>query len=434
MVATSKTVDDVDIMVEADDDSSKSLFYPKIVSGSIGAIVTSLAVTPLEVVKVRQQVSSSNNVSHTMTQCSRGCGTFVLNNGLMECLLPKSAVPYFDPRSGKATLPESCFSRYSSGIRNNHQTSNRINASTNRGTFDVMGRIFRKEGLAGIYTGLAPTLVMSVPNTVLYFTSYDEIVHRLRKRGGTSDVFWNTVAVPLLGGASARALASLVTSPLELIRTRQASLMGNNSKIQPNSWWKELKDLIRTGGVKSLYRGVVPTLWRDVPFSAIYWLGVEQFRSRLQNSPMVGGHHYLDRGELIPPWLEASHAFMSGAAAGMIAAAMTTPFDVVKTRQQMVQTSSTSSSSSQATTTTTTVPSANNMATTSACHHNGAIAYNQHAEGVARRAGTLTHLKHIYNVEGVQGLWRGNQTRMIKVAPGCAIMISCYQFGKRILE
>jgi len=421
MVATLKTSEDVDIMVEADD-SSKSLFYPKIVSGSIGAIVTSLAVTPLEVVKVRQQVSSSANVSQTMTQCSRGCGTFVLNNGLMECILPKSAVPYFDPSSGKATLPESCFSR----IRCN-QTSNRINASTG-GTFEVMGRIFRKEGLAGIYTGLAPTLVMSVPNTVLYFTSYDEIVHRLRKRGGTSDIFWNTIAVPLLGGASARALASLVTSPLELIRTRQASLMGNNNNIQPNSWLKELKDLIRTGGVKSLYRGVVPTLWRDVPFSAIYWLGVEQFRSRLQKSPLVGGHHYLDRGELIPPWLEASHAFMSGAAAGMIAAAMTTPFDVVKTRQQMVQTST--SSSSQATTT---APSAN-MATTAVCHHNGAIAYNQHAEGAARRAGTLTHLKHIYNVEGVQGLWRGNQTRMIKVAPGCAIMISCYQFGKRILE
>jgi solute carrier family 25 protein 39/40 len=202
--------------------------------------------------------------------------------------------------------------------------------------------------------------------------------------------------------------------------------MGNNNNIQPNSWLKELKDLIRTGGVKSLYRGVVPTLWRDVPFSAIYWLGVEQFRSRLQNSPLVGGQDYLDRGELIPPWLEASHAFMSGAAAGMIAAAVTTPFDVVKTRQQMVQTST---SSSQATAT---APA--NMATTCVCHHNGAIAYNQHAEAVARRAGTLTHLKHIYNVEGVQGLWRGNQTRMIKVAPGCAIMISCYQFGKRILE
>jgi solute carrier family 25 protein 39/40 len=34
----------------------------------------------------------------------------------------------------------------------------------------------------------------------------------------------------------------------------------------------------------------------------------------------------------------------------------------------------------------------------------------------------------------VAGLWRGNQARMLKVAPACAIMISCYEFGKRVLE
>ena len=42
-------------------------------------------------------------------------------------------------------------------------------------------------------------------------------------------------------------------------------------------------------------------------------------------------------------------------------------------------------------------------------------------------------MRGIVREEGVGGLWRGNMARMMKVAPACAIMITCYEFGKRIL-
>jgi solute carrier family 25 protein 39/40 len=65
------------------------------------------------------------------------------------------------------------------------------------------------------------------------------------------------------------------------------------------------------------------------------------------------------------------------------------------------------------------------------CHHEGAVAYRQTASPNA--TGTLGLMKNILHTEGVAGLWRGNQTRMIKVAPACAIMISSYEMGKRYL-
>ena len=47
------------------------------------------------------------------------------------------------------------------------------------------------------------------------------------------------------------------------------------------------------------------------------------------------------------------------------------------------------------------------------------------------RQSTFQHLRQIAKDEGFfTGLWKGNQTRMIKVAPGCAVMISCYELGK----
>jgi len=41
-------------------------------------------------------------------------------------------------------------------------------------------------------------------------------------------------------------------------------------------------------------------------------------------------------------------------------------------------------------------------------------------------------MREILKDEGLSGLWRGNTTRMVKVAPACAVMISCYEFGKKV--
>merc|ERR1711964_764460 len=40
-------------------------------------------------------------------------------------------------------------------------------------------------------------------------------------------------------------------------------------------------------------------------------------------------------------------------------------------------------------------------------------------------------LWHIFREEGLAGLWRGWIPRTLKIAPSCAIMISCYEVGKR---
>lgn len=146
--------------------------------------------------------------------------------------------------------------------------------------------------------------------------------------------------IPLLAGSSARLLASLATAPLELIRTRQASFGNSNSNnnnsssknnqkksIRVPGMMEEFRTLTKQSGISSLYVGVAPTLWRDVPFSAIYWLFLEKFRNTLGESRELGrwgGVYYKERGMKIDARVEALHAFGSGAAAGSIAAAFTT--------------------------------------------------------------------------------------------------------------
>ncbi len=81
---------------------------------------------------------------------------------------------------------------------------------------------------------------------------------------------------------------------------------------------------LRHEGVLGLWKGCAATLLRDVPFSALYWPFYEGFRSLL-----LGGTEErarLGEAELL------GGTFLAGAAAGSIAAAVTLPMDVIKTR------------------------------------------------------------------------------------------------------
>jgi solute carrier family 25, member 39/40 len=445
-----------------------SPLYARIVSGSVGSVITSLLVTPLEVVKVRQQalsfeqqqqqqmtttaaalqspqrpsgvsaslsrggskgMASAAAPSPGVTLCRRGCGTFVLNNGLGDCLLPKSAVPYFDRTTGLLTEAArgTLAAATADGSVGTAQTiSNKPPKPA--GTLAMLRRIFRREGLGGIYAGLRPTLVMAVPNTVLYFSAYDELVYRFRN-DGRDYVDPASPLIPLLAGGGARFLASGVTAPFEFLRTRQASLVGS-AAIQPptaagagGGLVREFRAIVEREGVGALYRGLRPTLWRDVPFSAIYWLCLEEMRlvwkERARSTASIS------------PSEQAMQAFVNGAVSGMIAACFTTPFDVLKTRQQQL------AQQQQAVTEEAAVVASNAArAAAVSCSHDGAVVFYGGPNPPVTPApspSTFGSLRQIASTEGVSALWRGNQARMLKVAPACAIMISSYELGKRIL-
>ena len=305
--------------------------------------------------------------------------------------------------------------------------------------FALLRQIYKAEGLSGIYAGLGPTLIMSVPSTVLYFTAYDEISYRLKHeiqksndaqnnhdskmtkgRSNNNSLFNVNVnavfqfipewAIPLIAGSTSRILAVTIVSPLELIRTRQAAIgaAANNNQ----STLHELTALIVKGdNPLSLWKGLAPTLWRDVPFSAIYWYSLEYIRGTLiQQQQQQQQHHQ--------PFAVVQNSFLSGACSGMIAAFLTAPFDVVKTRRQAA------------------LYDTANLGTSvnvKNCNHGGATVVPVFGGG-GTNGGTMEEMMRIVRCEGVAGLWRGNVARMLKIGPACAIMISCYELGKKVLH
>ena len=287
----------------------------QMLSSGCGAVLVSLSMTPLDVVKIRLQVQEKHS-----SKC------FLYSNGLMDHLCPRlngeplkrwagpglglvHRIRYiFDSCRPLHTAQEICECRW-------YNRPKYFN-----GTWDALFKIGRTEGLSSLWSGLSPTLVLAVPTTVVYFTLYEQLkaemggLHRTLK-GVSEEAYSSPSSISLASGAAARFAAVLLVSPLELIRTKMQS-----QKMPFSQVTRCLKDLVASQGVRGLWRGCTATLLRDVPFSGLYWPLYENTKYRLTTSLLVSS-----------PREEFLVSFLSGALAGSVASTVTLPFDVIKT-------------------------------------------------------------------------------------------------------
>ncbi|ORX99077.1 mitochondrial carrier domain-containing protein [Clohesyomyces aquaticus] len=388
----------------------------KMLSAVTGSVLTSLLVTPLDVVRVRLQsqahtpaLSAPSSRLYTplplpLTQfrdlppnlgisaCCRE--VFWINNNAQYCVAGPTMAP-LNPSDAACAVEE-------------------VERRTINSTWDGLRKIAQNEGPRTLWRGLSPTLVMAVPANVIYFAGYDWL------RTSHQSPFQMTVAdayIPLVAGATARILAAVAVSPIEMFRTRmQAAHHAPTAAGHFRETMDGMREMIASQGVRSLWRGLTLTLWRDVPFSAIYWWGYESGRNVLTDirgrseARHDGFEFRVGHGEEKIRRRSRSRSredhtatmvdsFIAGAASGAVAAFVTTPFDVGKTRQQVVK------------------------------HASDAV---KNAAPRPEDRSMPRFLWHIFQEQGASGLFRGWTARCLKVAPACAIMISSYEIGKKM--
>ncbi|XP_054166711.1 probable mitochondrial glutathione transporter SLC25A40 [Oppia nitens] len=247
----------------------------RLMSSCIGATVTALCVTPLDVVKTRIQAQQKESL---------------MNNN-------QSSVR----QSTTNTRPIGS----AGGVGNGRQFGQ---------TFKMFIKMSRTEGLTSLWSGLPPTLAMVIPGMGVYFTSYDLFRVHLNKQFGYINRY-QPLWVPIVAGSVARTLAAVIISPLEMIKTKMQSQLFTYGELA-----LALRHMIRVQGYRSLWTGITATILRDAPFSSIYWAVYETMKQHAFGSP-------------VEPTVPVS--FICGASAGTVAAIVTHPFDVVKTHRQI---------------------------------------------------------------------------------------------------
>ncbi|KAE9013863.1 hypothetical protein PF004_g8549 [Phytophthora fragariae] len=263
----------------------------KSVAASVGAVITSFVVTPLEVVKTRLQVQAPA-VVHAPPAVQK-CPYYSFSNGLMDTMLPKQRLL----KQCKCSSQQIC------------------SPPKPDSTLFTMARIVRLEGPLALYAGLPPTLLTAIPSTAVYFTSYELLLKRLKAAFPEQ----NHGLLAMASGSMARAASTTIFSPFELIRVQmQAVANAHPFATYVRQVWQ--------GGARQLFTGLGATLARDIPFSAFYWFGIETSKEYLtERVPIADAQRR-----------RISVAFVSGVLAGVLATVVTHPFDVIKTRSQLV--------------------------------------------------------------------------------------------------
>lgn len=408
--------------IPRDDAATEITAWQKMLSATSGSLLTGLLVTPLDVVRVRWQsqgVSQPQPIDFKRLAISTTSlpSTFQPQNlGVTACCREV----FFANNTSEACLAGPQISGPGSGITAAECAVEQSQQRTFNSTVDGLRKIARNEGVTTLWRGLSPTLVMAIPANIIYFTGYEWLRYNPAspiQRAGLRDEY-----APLVGGSIARILAATSVSPVELFRTRLQALSASSpSSGKPFlETFKGIKEMVGLHGYSALWRGLTLTLWRDVPFSGMYWLGYETIRNKLTDArEQARGRsvHLDENGERHDSRTRArvrrrsrsrenhtdtfTDSFIAGATSGAIASLATTPFDVGKTRTQVYREGPAGAKA------TTAAPEERNMARL---------------------------LWHIFKTEGIPGLFKGWIPRTLKVAPACAIMISSYEVGKRVFR
>lgn len=205
--------------------------------------------------------------------------------------------------------------------RMQNQRSSNVGQLLYKNSFDCFGKVFRNEGLRGLYSGVLPQLVGVAPEKAIKLTVNDIVRGKFTEAKSGNIPFW----AEMLAGGSAGGCQVIFTNPLEIVKIRlqvqgeairAAAREGEQLKKRTAIW------IVRNLGLTGLYKGASACLLRDIPFSAIYFPSYAHLKKDFF-------------GESPQKKLGVLQLLTAGAIAGMPAAYLTTPADVIKTRLQV---------------------------------------------------------------------------------------------------
>ncbi|KAF9074907.1 mitochondrial inner membrane protein [Rhodocollybia butyracea] len=258
--------------------------------------------------------------------------------------------------------------------RMQNQRSTVVGQVLYKNSIDCARKILLNEGFLGFYRGLGPQLVGVAPEKAIKLTVNDLIRSRaMDPETGRIKIGWEVVA-----GGSAGGCQVIFTNPLEIVKIR-LQVQGEAAKAE-GAIPRGAIHIIRQLGLVGLYKGASACLLRDIPFSAIYFPAYGHLKADVFKEGYNGKQ------------LSFMETLAAAGIAGMPAAYLTTPADVVKTRLQV-----------------------------------------EARQGQTHYKGLRDAFVKIYQEEGFRALFKGGPARVLRSSPQFAFTLLAYEQLKKLL-
>jgi hypothetical protein len=242
--------------------------------------------------------------------------------------------------------------------------------------------VVKREGVKGLYRGWGIATIGSAPGVGAYLTAYDLTKNKFEAMGCGS-----TALCHLTAGFFAEATSCVFWVPIDVIKERLQS-QHPNVKGRYVSSLDGLMTCLKNERLQGLYKGYFSTLASFGPFSAVYFMSYEKFNKWIE--PM--GYSTFVTG------------LLAGGLGNAVAALVTNPLELVKTRLQV----------QRAILTIDGVPQRNDQ-----------FRYNY--------KGFVDGLSSLLKEKGVLGLQRGVVSRMMYTVPNAALTMATFHWLKETL-
>uniref|UniRef100_A0A4W5KLY4 Solute carrier family 25 member 12 n=1 Tax=Hucho hucho TaxID=62062 RepID=A0A4W5KLY4_9TELE len=250
-------------------------------------------------------------------------------------------------------------------MQNQRSTSSFVGELMYKNSFDCAKKVLRYEGFFGFYRGLVPQLIGVAPEKAIKLTMNDFVRDKFTTEDNTIPLF-----AEVLAGATAGGSQVIFTNPLEIVKIR-LQVAGEITTSRRVGALTVVRDL----GLFGLYKGAKTCFLRDIPFSAIYFPVYAHTKAEFAD----------EQGRIGPLQL-----LTAGAIAGIPAASLVTPADVVKTRLQVAARA-------------------------------GQTTYN----------GVIDCFGKIIAEEGFRALWKGAGARVCRSSPQFGVTLVTYELLQR---
>ncbi|KAJ1964567.1 mitochondrial aspartate-glutamate transporter agc1 [Dipsacomyces acuminosporus] len=378
-----------------------STAIPKSVFAESSSLLTPLEISVLFTLATGQATAEATtlaSINSVLDACYKSLAPVQARRVATE---KKPELPPSPPRTQRSLLQESLFQAYNFAIgavaggigatvvypidlvktRMQNQRVAVVGEMMYKNSIDCFRKVIRNEGILGLYRGLGPQLVGVAPEKAIKLTVND-LVRSLLSDKDTGKIKF---ASELFAGGMAGASQVVFTNPLEIVKIR-LQVQGEILKEASGIGAAKASPIARRGavtivkelGLIGLYKGASACLLRDVPFSAIYF----PCYSHIKRDIFHEGERQLGIVDLL----------LAGAIAGMPAAYLTTPADVIKTRLQVEA-------------------------------KKGETAYN----------GLVDAARKIYKEEGFKAFFKGGPARIFRSSPQFGTTLMCYELLHRVV-
>eukprot|EP00834_Sanchytrium_tribonematis_P003012 NODE_106_length_19060_cov_0.700227.p9 type:complete len:265 gc:universal NODE_106_length_19060_cov_0.700227:6515-5721(-) len=234
-------------------------------AGALAGIAEHSLVFPIDTMKTRQQVLFALPTKHSLWN---GVQSILIGAGPAHAL--QFSVYEFFKDSSNPTIAAALGTMVGEAFQTPFDVvKQRMQIHNYRSIRECIEKVYSREGLRSFYISYPISLSITVPFNMIHFSIYETIKPKLLHWRNTVNEYDPTVIC--IGGAFAGGVASVVTNPLDVLKTTiqtRGEINPNMSRLDAISI---VKKAYQTHGIKTFFRGAIPRIATHVPSTAIVW-------------------------------------------------------------------------------------------------------------------------------------------------------------------